>query len=141
MHIARWRFARRRAMLYNAAMLTYACILAFLLFGYMWLNIDAQGTDTAAYEKWHKSLPRIEKKAAAKVAKGTDLIIAAVANSKGSIERGGEIWILSAETGEKIRSYPLPAAPAFDGLAIVNGRILVTLQDTTVVCLEGKLEE
>ncbi len=32
------RFAHNEGILYNATMLTYVCILAFLMIGYMWLR-------------------------------------------------------------------------------------------------------
>lgn len=49
----------------------------------------------------------------------------------------GELWILSTE-GKKLAAVPLPAAPAYDGIAVANGRVYVTLTDATVVCLGNK---
>jgi hypothetical protein len=40
--------------------------------------------------------------------------------------------------GKKLAAIPLPAAPAYDGIAVANGRVYVTLTDTTVICLEKK---
>jgi outer membrane protein assembly factor BamB len=49
----------------------------------------------------------------------------------------GELWMLSTD-GKKLAAIPLPAAPAYDGIAVANGRVYVTLTDTTVICLEKK---
>jgi outer membrane protein assembly factor BamB len=48
---------------------------------------------------------------------------------------GGELWVLSAKDGKKLSTHKLPAAPAFDGVAVAGGRIYVALQDGTVTCL------
>lgn len=49
----------------------------------------------------------------------------------------GELWILSTD-GKKLAAIPLPAAPAYDGIAVANGRVYVTLTDATVICLGKK---
>lgn len=49
----------------------------------------------------------------------------------------GELWILSTD-GKKLTAIPLPAAPAYDGIAVANGRVYVTLTDATVMCLGKK---
>jgi len=49
---------------------------------------------------------------------------------------GGNVhlWAVSAREGEKIDHYELSVAPVFDGLALSEGRLYVTLVDGRVVC-------
>jgi outer membrane protein assembly factor BamB len=47
---------------------------------------------------------------------------------------GGVLWAGSAVNGEKIASYRLDAAPAWDGIAIAGGRLYVSLQNGTIQC-------
>ena len=107
------------------------------MFGYIWLDGAPAGTDDRAYAEWHAEFAPVEPAPADAKPAGGDRILAAVSNSKGSVEAGGELWILSADTGARIETCPLPAAPAYDGLAVVDGRIIVTLQDASVLCLEA----
>ena len=65
-----------------------------------------------------------------------ETVLAAV--SKGSA--GGEAWVLSAADGKRMGTCKLPAAPAFDGLAVAapstgSGKAYLALQDGSVVCL------
>ncbi|RMF91817.1 MAG: methyltransferase domain-containing protein [Planctomycetota bacterium] len=48
---------------------------------------------------------------------------------------GGRIAVVSSETGEKIAEATLPAAPVWDGMAVADGRLFVSLQDGRVLCL------
>jgi outer membrane protein assembly factor BamB len=59
-----------------------------------------------------------------------------IAGVSAGVEAGakGELWVLSAADGKKLAAYPLPAAPACDGIAVANGRIYVSLTDGRVVC-------
>jgi outer membrane protein assembly factor BamB len=49
----------------------------------------------------------------------------------------GELWVISTD-GKKRAAYPLPAAPAYDGIAVAGGRVFVSLVDATVACLGKK---
>jgi len=51
---------------------------------------------------------------------------------------GGVLWAASAATGKKVAEYRLDAAPAWDSMAVANGRLFVALQDGRVLCLGGK---
>ena len=51
---------------------------------------------------------------------------------------GGELWVLSVPDGSRQATHQLPAAPAFDGLAIAKEKVFITLQDGTVMCLGRK---
>ncbi|MBC8868855.1 MAG: PQQ-binding-like beta-propeller repeat protein [Planctomycetes bacterium] len=51
---------------------------------------------------------------------------------------GGVLWAASAETGEKMAEYKLDAAPAWDSLAVADGRLYIVLKDGRVICMSGK---
>ncbi len=51
-------------------------------------------------------------------------------------ERGGVMWAVSAETGEKLNAIRLETIPVFDGMAAASKKVYVSLQDGKVVCLE-----
>jgi len=51
---------------------------------------------------------------------------------------GGVLWAASAATGEKMAEYKLDAAPAWDGMAVANGRLYMSLGDGRVMCMSGK---
>lgn len=48
------------------------------------------------------------------------------------------LMIVSPEDGKKVFELPLPAAPVYQGLAIVDGRALIALQDGTLVCVGAR---
>jgi len=49
-------------------------------------------------------------------------------------KHGGLLWLISAEDGKKIREYKLESSPVFDGMAVANGRLLMSTLDGRVVC-------
>jgi len=51
---------------------------------------------------------------------------------------GGVLWAASASTGEKVAQCKLDAPPVWDGLAVANGRLFISLQDGRVMCMGGK---
>jgi hypothetical protein len=51
---------------------------------------------------------------------------------------GGIVWAVSAHTGEKTAETELNAAPAWDGMAVANGRLYISLQDGSVACLGSR---
>ena len=51
---------------------------------------------------------------------------------------GGVLWAVSAQTGEKMAETKLSAAPAWDGIAVANGRLYISLEDGSVVCLGSR---
>lgn len=51
---------------------------------------------------------------------------------------GGVIWAASTTTGEKIAETKLAAAPAWDAMAVADGRLYISLEDGSVVCLGSK---
>jgi outer membrane protein assembly factor BamB len=73
-----------------------------------------------------------------------DKVLAGIAdnpvNPKGDSPPGlqkGELWVISTD-GNKLAAHPLPAAPAYDGIAIANGKVYVSLTDGSVACLAKK---
>jgi len=48
--------------------------------------------------------------------------------------RGGLLWVLSAEDGQKLAQYKLDSIPVFDGMAAANGRLLLAMKDGSVIC-------
>jgi hypothetical protein len=51
---------------------------------------------------------------------------------------GNVLWIASATDGNKLAQYALDAAPAWDGIAVVDGKVLVSLKNGTIVCFGGE---
>ncbi len=47
----------------------------------------------------------------------------------------GEVWACAAADGALLGTTPLPAAPRFDGMAAVPGRLFVSTQDGRVLCV------
>ncbi len=48
--------------------------------------------------------------------------------------KGGYLWAVSTETGERLSECRLEAPPVFDGLAATNGRLYLATTDGSVVC-------
>jgi len=51
---------------------------------------------------------------------------------------GGVLWAASASTGEKVTECKLDAAPVWDGMAVANGQLFISLQDGRVMCVGGR---
>jgi hypothetical protein len=50
---------------------------------------------------------------------------------------GGVLLAVAAADGETLADYSLDSPPVFDGMAAVNGRLLMATVDGDVVCLAG----
>ena len=61
----------------------------------------------------------------------THMTYAAAYNGK----LGGRLLAISAADGSQLADYKLDAAPAWDGIAVANGRLYISLADGTVQCL------
>jgi hypothetical protein len=48
---------------------------------------------------------------------------------------GGTLWVASAANGEKLAEYTLDAPPAWDGLAVANGQLFLSLADGRLRCM------
>jgi outer membrane protein assembly factor BamB len=55
-------------------------------------------------------------------------------------ERGGMLWCLSTESGEKKGQLRLPSPPVYEGMAAAYNRIFMALKDGSVICLEPAKE-
>ena len=49
-------------------------------------------------------------------------------------KRGGLLWAVSADDGNKLAEYELESAPVFDGMAVAGGRMFMTTMDGRVAC-------
>ncbi len=110
------------------------------MYGYLWLDALAKDHGKDSYADWQKSLrPVVRDLPTPLPGIGSDTASVFAAISHNHPDRpGGELWVLSASDGEKLATYQLPAAPAYDGLAIAGKKAYVSLQDGSVVCLEGE---
>jgi hypothetical protein len=50
---------------------------------------------------------------------------------------GGVLWLASAKDGKKIAEYKLDAAPAWDAMAAVDGRLFISLKDGSIRCFSA----
>lgn len=49
--------------------------------------------------------------------------------------KGGVMWAMSTEDGEKLAEYKLDAPPIYDGLIAAGGRLYIATTDGKVVCM------
>lgn len=96
-----------------------------------------------ATERWSRGIPLTGK---AMALADDSLFVAGtpVAFPEGDLHKayegrmGGIVWATSAHTGEQIAETKLSAAPAWDGMAVANGRLYISLQEGLVVCLGSR---
>ena len=50
--------------------------------------------------------------------------------------RGGLLWAVSAENGEKLTEYKLESPPVFDGMIAANGCLYLVLKNGDLICYE-----
>ena len=50
-------------------------------------------------------------------------------------KQGALLWVVSADTGNKLSQYKIPAIPVWDGMIAANGRLYLSLKDGTVLCM------
>ena len=54
-------------------------------------------------------------------------------------KRGGLLWAVSAEDGEKLAEYRImDSIPVSDGMSVADGKVFISLIDGSVVCFEEK---
>ena len=51
--------------------------------------------------------------------------------------KGAALQVFSAEDGSRLKSYPLPSPPAFDGLSAAGGRLYLATLDGKLICFGG----
>jgi hypothetical protein len=49
--------------------------------------------------------------------------------------KGGLLWAVSRETGEKLSGHELGAPPVFDGMSAAGGRLYISTVDGNLICL------
>ena len=104
---------------------------------------ERKGPRTTASSRWSSSIPLTGKAMALAgdrvFVAGTPVAFPADDLAKAYEGRmGGVLWVASAETGKKLAQYKLDAAPAWDGMAVANERLYVSLNDGRVMCFGGK---
>jgi hypothetical protein len=52
-------------------------------------------------------------------------------------QRGGLLWAVSTSDGNRVSEYNLESPPVWDGMAVANGRLIISLQNGKVKCLVG----
>jgi len=96
----------------------------------------------AASQRWSTNIPLTGKA----MALADDVLFVAgtpVAFPKNDLARayegrmGGVLWAASATTGEKIAELKLDTPPAWDAMAVANGRLYIALTDGRLMCLGG----
>ena len=52
--------------------------------------------------------------------------------------KGGMLYVASRSDGKKVATYDLPSSTVFDGMAAVDGHVLLSLKNGQVVCMSAK---
>jgi len=52
--------------------------------------------------------------------------------------KGGLLAAFVTDDGEKLAEYELPAPPVWDGMAAADGRLVVSISDGSIVCMNGR---
>ncbi len=52
--------------------------------------------------------------------------------------KGASLVSVSAKDGKKLSEFPLSAPPVFDGMMAAGGRLLVALEDGSLLCMEKR---
>ena len=108
------------------------------MFGHAWVDSLYDGRRGTDFDAWKKTLRPVAQARpisdTSEIDADTAAVLAAI-SSNNPEQPGGELWILSAVDGKKVATHSLPAAPAYDGLALAHRKVYVTLQDGSVVCL------
>jgi hypothetical protein len=53
-------------------------------------------------------------------------------------KRGGLLWVVSAQNGEKLAEYKIDTVPISDGMSVAEGKVFVSLIDGSVACFAGE---
>ncbi len=67
-------------------------------------------------------------------------VMAAINDQNDSLagKKGGVLWAVSPEDGEKLAELPLDSPPIFDGMIVAGGRLYMTTMDGKLVCYAGQ---
>ena len=53
-------------------------------------------------------------------------------------KQGALLWVVSADSGEKLGEYKIPAIPVWDGMIAANGRLYISSLDGCLMCMGEK---
>ena len=53
-------------------------------------------------------------------------------------KQGGVLWVVSADSGEKLAQQKIDALPVWDGMIAANGCLYLSTTDGEVMCFAGK---
>ncbi len=53
-------------------------------------------------------------------------------------KKGASLHVVSASDGKKLAEYKLETVPVFDGMAVADGRLYLSMKNGRVQCFEGK---
>ncbi|MCD6392170.1 MAG: hypothetical protein J7M40_01545, partial [Planctomycetes bacterium] len=53
-------------------------------------------------------------------------------------KRGGLLWAVSADNGNRLAEYKIDSVPVSDGMSVAEGKVFISLIDGSVVCFEKK---
>lgn len=53
-------------------------------------------------------------------------------------KQGALLCVVSADTGQKLSQYKIPAIPVWDGMIAANGRLYLSLKNGTILCMGKK---
>jgi outer membrane protein assembly factor BamB len=51
-------------------------------------------------------------------------------------KQGALLWVVSADTGQKLSEYKIPAIPVWDGMIAANEKLYISMKNGTIVCLD-----
>ncbi|MFC1497408.1 PQQ-binding-like beta-propeller repeat protein [Verrucomicrobiota bacterium] len=64
------------------------------------------------------------------------LFIAGTPEKEGS--KGADLYVLTSENAEILKQYHLESLPTFDGMALVEGKLFVSLMNGSLICFNSK---
>ena len=50
-------------------------------------------------------------------------------------QRGASLCLIDAANGKSLAQYKLESSPVFDGMIVARGRVFISLEDGSLVCL------
>ncbi len=74
----------------------------------------------------------------AMVKAGTTIAIGGAENENMLIQskdKSGVLMLMSSADGKKLSEQPLSAVPVWDGMAVANGKLLLSLENGKLVCM------
>jgi len=101
-------------------------------------RIEARARD-GGNPQWLHEIPGRAQVEAMFVAENA-LFVAGPKDRRAPMDGGGFLRVINREDGAKLAEIDLPAPPVHDGMAAADGRVFVTLENGSVICLRGEDE-